>query len=407
MGKKKKEGTLLSGFKGPDFHSNSTDRLIADQLLEKLNAKKKISELKKLFKSATKHHNDKVAVELLNLLDEALYMEEKEIAERPDGDRHLGNAHNRATRQLRDWLMEIYWELPDMKIVASGQHPYDDEHRPTMLQTKYWILEQIIQDWSKPEGRFGTRAGRKTSSKISKDAFDFLITAFASPSADSFSKEESKFGTMAKERLVSGKEKEKIIKLIEKHDTFFSVSEIEEWLEQFTLPLEIEKRLALARIRKNPDQWRKDVKKAKLVKRLRLDQFSEYALDHCYNYCQQLLIHEKAIQKLIKMMQEGKFSSTTCQIGKSEAVVAEKIEHLFNDLSFRGLTIKILLKDNCSKELGMDIAGRARRHIKNWIPENWPWRKYQLTARDQRYVLLIVQGGAEKLKQEEQIFVPA
>jgi hypothetical protein len=144
------------------------DCLIADQLLTDMSDKKRIEILKKAFGLAIENYNDKVALKFLNLIDKAIHEKERGIAEGPDGDGHLGRASDRAGKQLCDYLMEIYWQLPDMK---PDRHACRDIMRPTMLQTKFWILEQIAQDW---QVNFITREISDPSIR----AFQFLIAAY-------------------------------------------------------------------------------------------------------------------------------------------------------------------------------------------------------------------------------------
>ncbi len=379
---KQREKAFLGNLQRVDFKSIKPSWLIAEEFLIEMTDKERIKKLKEFFWLMSKHSNDKAAAEFLTLLEKAYQIKEKNIAESPDGDGHLGDARDRANRQFRDWLRDkVYWQLPDTKIAASAQFPFGDEHGSIMLQTKYWILEQIVQDWVNPEGSFGTRAGMRTSSKISKDAFDFLIAAYEPlPEDRQTLAKNAEFKTKSKGRWVSKDEKDKISDLIREYDTRFEPKELEEWMKQPWIPYEFEKTLAKARTRAGGhDLWRKDIGNAELVKPFDPDNRSEAAINF-FKCCGDVIAElDHKVQKLLKQMTAGAGEWTTREkIGDSRYVLGEiKVDNYYSPLEFM---LKINVEHEYSEALVCDNFERAKRHIEKWLQDN-PSYKIRLSMK--------------------------
>jgi len=339
-----------------DFQRLAVNHLLKEILLETKDDQKRISKVKILFSKAYQTHQDEAGLYLLKLIEKAYELKEKNIAEGPGGNKHLGNAHYRATRQFRDYLMEIYWQLPDMKRAATDQYPGDDELRPIMLQTKFWILEQIANDW-----RAKRNAGSVIEKKASKRAFKFLIEVYNGIIQPNDSKNKSKINSEC--RFVPKKEKEGIIELIRSCDNNLKPEELEEWMQYPCLPPEIEKTLAIARTRNGgPELWRKDIQNAKILKPFFPDERTPTAMKLYKRFCQEIATLDNEAKALIVKMQESGLAERY-EIGASE-YVAGTVKFELTDLT--AIIISVQLENDCSKELGDDIHGRARRHIEIW-----------------------------------------
>lgn len=339
-----------------DFQRLAVNHLLKEILLETKDDQKRIFKIKILFSKAYQNHQDEAGLYLLKLIEKTYELKEKNIAEGPEGDRHLGNAHNRADRQFRDYLMEIYWLLPKMKKIATGQHPEDDELRPTMLQTKFWILEQVVNDW-----RPKRYAGSITEKEASKKAFEFLVKVYNGIIQSNDSK--NKFRTNYQWGLVSKKEKDKIIELIRSYDSNFKPEELEEWMQYPNLPYDIEKTLAIARNHNGgPKLWRKDIQNAEILKSFSLDERTPTEIELYKKLGQEIATLGNEVKVLIAKMQKNGWAEQD-EIGASEYVTGII---KFETIDLTTIVISVQLENDCSKELGDDIHGRARRHIGIW-----------------------------------------
>ena len=243
MTKQPREETFLKKY--PYYQRDDFFFVATDVLLTGMADKPRVEKLKVIFVLAAEDHNDETALKCLEFLAKAY------------------RAANKSDKQFHDYLMtEAYWQIPDMKTISHGHYPENDEYVPTMFETKSWILEQVIRDWDT-----GLLSRKITKSSIS--IFRFLIAAFNPLSKKHCPDQrqgESEFELKARGRQVFQKEKDKILKLIRKHDTGFQPEELEEWMNQPWIPYEFEKTLAIARTREGgPDLWRKDIRNAQNV----------------------------------------------------------------------------------------------------------------------------------------------
>jgi len=359
MKEQEKETFLKSRPQCDDFR-----HLLADQYLSETSDEGKIKRLKKAFGLAVKNHNDAAALKLLNLIGEAIYEKEDRIARGPQGDRHLGRASDQARKQLHDYLMKIYWQLPDMKRAATGQCPEDDEYHPTMLQTKFWILEEVIRDWESKTMIFPS-----STTEESISAFRFLIAAYEPLPADwQTLAKNAEFKMQSKGRRTSQGEKDKILKLIRQHDTSFSPEELEEWMKQPWLPHEFERILAIARTRNGGQKlWRSDIRNAELLKPFSPDERTAAAIDLHKRHWQMIVMLDQIIVELLKRMKSGSWTKGE-EIGGSEYVLGETKEVIYNNLF--EIIISIEVGSEYSEDLVLDNFGRAKRHIEKWLKEH-------------------------------------
>lgn len=373
-------GTRPSTFKPFEY-------LIADQLLTDMPDEKRIKKLKEVFILAVRIDNDEAAVKLLKLINKAYQEKEIAIAKGPQGNGHLGRAGQRAIYQFRDWLKEIYWQLPDMKSERQASRPV---MRPTMLQTKLWILEQIIDSWE-PKSRYYLRKATRDPAEESLEAFRFLIAAFV-PFSKNYQPRpgESKFEIKARGRKVSEEERNKILELLRNQNVVFTPEELEEWLKQPQLPFDFERTLAIARTRKGgAELWRADIRNAQLVKPLSPDGRTEAALDLHNQHCQLIAGVDQKVQELIAQMHTGSFGRAE-EIGASEYVLGEIKLGYQNLFEFK---ISVEVAAEHPEGLVRDNFGRAKRHIQKWLQENRSHR-----------VGLHMEGGKTKLVLEDGLY---
>jgi len=364
--------TFLESYPSHD----SFERLMANQLLTNMLAEDRLKTLKETFLQAAKNRNDEAAEKLVKLIGKAYSQKEKKIAEGPDGDHHLGKATNRAKRQLYDYLIDVYWQLPDAKVSREF-------NCSTMLRTKFCILEHIIQDWQ-TESSFGTLRDIEKSIK----AFRFLIAAFRPLSKKRYPHEgESESEIKARGRWVSQEEKDKILGLIRKYDIGFKPEKLAEWLKQPYLPTEFKKALAIARTRNGgPKLTQKDIRNTELLEPFSPEERSSAAIDLYIQFGQKVVILDLKVQKLLEQMKSGDWLNRE-EIGASECV-EDKILFSYPDFNLSSIKITVSLKSDRSRELGRDICGRARRHIEKW----------KSALEENIKVVLDVLGGKENLK---------
>ncbi|NQV00513.1 MAG: hypothetical protein HQ537_00070 [Parcubacteria group bacterium] len=357
MKRKEKETFLESRPQHDNF-----EYLLANQFLTEASDEGKIKKLKKVFGLAVEYRNDEAALKLLTLIDKAIYEKERRIAEGPGGDGHLGRAYGRAKRQLYDYLMEMYWQLPDMK---PDRHDCRDIMCPTMLQTKFWILEEVILNWQ-PEEQGAVRT------------FQFLIAAYEPLSKDwQTPVENAEFKIKSKGRWVSQEERGEILKLIRRQNTRFKSGEIEKWIKQPWIPHEFEKILAIARTRNGgPKLWQDDIRNAELLKLFSPDERTEAAINLFQRECKIIAEIDQKVQKLINQMTSEDYSGRE-EIGGSEYVLGKR-GIIYNTIF--EIIIHIKLRPDCPEALVRDNFGRAKRHIKKWLKENH-FRKVTLNMR--------------------------
>jgi len=346
------------------------EHLLADQYLTEIsNDQERIKKLKATFLLAIKNRNDKTALKLLTLIDKAIHEKERGIAEGSNGDKHLGNASDRADRDFRDWLMQIYWQLPDKKSCQNPKYP-------ALLDMKSWILNQIAHDWQKPYGRFG-QEGPKIN-PISITAFRFLTAAFNSyPEGRHIPQNESEFEFKARGHYASEEEKEKIMDLLRKYDSDLKPEELEEWIKQSWIPYEFKRILAIARTRNGGRElWQKDMHNAELLEPLSPDKRTPAALDLFQRKCKIIAGMDQKVQKLINQMESKDYSGNR-EIRVAEYVLGEK-KIIYNTIF--EIIINIKLGPERPEALIRDNFGRAKRHIKKWLGENY-FRKVILNMR--------------------------
>lgn len=360
--KEKTEG-FLKDFRSynsePDgFKNLVATKILREMILETEDDQEKIEKIKDLFWLAYHAHEDKTALYLLKLIEKAYDFKETNIAEGPGGDRHLTNAARRADRQFRDLLMAIYWLLPDKKV-DKGEHERHRGHKKAiMLQTKFYILEQITKEW---------RPSRENAER----AFRFLIAAYK-PLGEGWRSNGEEFQEKSEGRWVSPEEQKQIISLIKEQDARFNPEELEKWMKQPSLPSEFERILAIARTRNGGwNLWRADIRNAELVRPFVPEERSEAAIELFKRDAETKASVDRSVQKLIESMTEGHSWSGREEIGKSEYVLG-KIEFKYNHLF--EVIISIQVDSEYPEALFQDNFGRARRHINSWIKEHHPFK---------------------------------
>jgi len=337
------------------FRKLAVDHLLEEILFETKDDQKRISKIKILFSKAYQNHEDESSLYLLKFIEKAYELKERNIAEAHKGNKHLGDVVYRAIRQFRDYLMKTYWQLPDMKSIVTGLHSIDDELHPTMLETKFWILKEIANDW---------RPKRNADSVIEKEAseraFKFLVEAYNGIQSNN-SKNKSR--TNHQQRFVSVKERKKIIELIKKYDSNFGQKELEELIQDPSLPFNIEKTLAIARTRNDgPESWRRDIQNAEILKSFSPNKRTPTSIKLQKKLGRENATLDDEVKALIVKMQESGLAERH-EIGASEYVVGA-IEFEIIDLTT--VIISVQSESGCSKELSDDVHGRARRHIQKW-----------------------------------------
>ncbi len=351
-----------------EFKKLVANKTLGEIFLETENDREKIVQIKNLFWLACKSNEDKAMLYLLKLLEKTYDFKEQHIAEGPNGDHHLGNAARRAERQFNDWLMDIYWQLPDKKIDKEWEHGGHREYKKAiMLQTKFYILERIAKEWE-------TSQWTSIDSFSEKDverAFRFLIAAYE-PLGEGCRSVGEEFKEKSEGRWVSPEEQKQIISLITEQDTRFNPEELEKWMEQPSLPSEFERILAIARTRNGGrNLWRADIRNAELVRSFVPEERSEAAIELFKRNAETKAAVDRCIQKLIEEMTDGHSWSHREEIGKSEYVLGNidfKYNHLFE------VIISIQVDSEYPEALFQDNFGRATRHIKAWLKGHTPFR---------------------------------
>jgi len=303
------------------------------------------------FLTAAEKYNDEAAKKILQLIEKCYQEEEEEIAKKPDGDRHLGRACARAQDQFQDYLIdEAFWELPYTSRLTNQD--------PTMLETKFWILETLIRAWT------------PKITERSKKVFRFLIATFRYPEINH--SEQYPFESDNKGWWTSKKEQNKILELIRKQNQGFNSEKLEKWMELLIysphyLPYQIEEVLAIARTRNGGHKlWRSDIKNSDLVKFFRPHNRSEAAIKLFKNISNQIAGLDVKVKDLIKKMRNSGYTKRY-EIGDSEYVPGT-IKFELTDLE--KVRIFIILEEECSKQLSLDIHCRACKHIKPWAKQN-------------------------------------
>lgn len=278
---KKQHLNLFQHFQTPpeEFAKMAVHLLLKEKVIYSTDDEHAIKRVQDIFISACENHLDEAGVYLLKLIEKLYEVKKKNIAEGSDGNRNLGQASDQAKDELRTWLIKIYWELPDKRVVPDR---CSDTSHPTLSETKSWIFQQIIEAWVRPDGNYGTNAKPRSSNEKSLVALDFLSTAHTPPDRiTTIPKKERKspFRDKAKKRMSWETEQKEIIKLVESRNDFFDVEELEGYIKKLILPPEIEKKLAFARIRKRPDRWREDIFNAELTKLFKSSNRSSEAIE--------------------------------------------------------------------------------------------------------------------------------
>ncbi|MBU1178809.1 hypothetical protein KKB69_00495 [Patescibacteria group bacterium] len=200
-------------------------------------------------KKATEKHNDKAAVDILNLLDKFLKDKER-VAEEKKRESRLGynfsDAWNRAEKSFLEFIKKVYWDLPDCQKITTRYSDSEHKHVPvygeTLVQTKLFIIEKIITAW-----------GSELIEEKNIENFQFFIKAFA-----------------PEERKVYKKEKDGMLDLLRKRleCASFSSDVLEKWLKwRRFIPHDIYRVLYMARARNGgPELVKRDMFFADVLK---------------------------------------------------------------------------------------------------------------------------------------------
>ncbi|MBI3305020.1 hypothetical protein HYZ80_01690 [Candidatus Parcubacteria bacterium] len=351
--------------------------------------------------AAAKAHNDGVAEELVMLLGRSYELTELGLChDEPRGQARAAFA--KADKQFRQHLRELYWQLPDARLVKDGHWPdtkgSGTTRHGTLLETKLAMLGSIIQDWT----------SRPTEESVV--AFRFMIAAYRpGPAGNDLRKGESFAEWKAHGRFVSETEQDRILRLIRDHvgvPPITTDTTIELWLEQPLMPDEIQRVLVMARARRGgPELAKRDIRNAEALAALdRLEQTNKRScrpetLQWIKEQADSIALLDVWLTSLLKAMQpeDGNLASNVERIGESDYVLGEiRLEFRVSKAkqiatvefgSSRWVELTVELPADCAEELGRDIFGRARHHI-----EKWRETHYDVS------VELFVNGGAANLK---------
>lgn len=360
--------------------------------------------LAKALLSAAKAHNDGVAEELVSLLRRSHELIELDLCHgEPRGQARAALAL--ADGRFRERLRELYWDLPDARLVqghhiATG-HPLEVERSPTLVKTKLDVLGHIIGDW----------VPQLTQESIK--VFRFMLAAYRPrPSGNNLREGESHAEWKAHGRFVSDDEQNGILRLVREHVGThpFTAEAIEPWLEQPNVPDEIQKILAMARARHGgPELAKRDIRNARVLAALdELEQAKKRScrpetLEWIKEQVEGITLLEVWMTSLLEAMQPqgDDLTPDARRIGESDYVLGTiRIEFrvleskkLPRNVSFgtsRWVELTVELPADCPEELGRDVFGRARHHI-----EKWRETHYDVS------VGLVVQGGRTNLNLDQ------
>ncbi|MBI2624305.1 hypothetical protein HYW67_02310 [Candidatus Parcubacteria bacterium] len=360
--------------------------------------------LAKALLAAAKAHNDQAAKAIVSLMEQSYGLLEVQLLRDRGVPKELRAALERADRMFRDRLLELYWQLPDARLVKDPRWPdtegAETKRHGTLLETKLAMLGSIIQDW-KPE-----------PTEESVVAFRFMIAAYRpGPAGDDQREGESFAEWKAHGRFVSETEQAGILRLIREHVGAppFSAETIGPWIEQPMVPHEIQQILAMARARRGgPELAKRDIRNAEALAALDwLERTNKRScrpetLQWIKEQADSIALLDAWLKPLLQAMQPegGNLASNVRRIGESDYVLGEiRLEFRISQAkqvpavefgSSRWVEVTIELPADCTEELGRDIFGRARHHIKGWRETH-----YDVS------VSLVVQGGKANLNLHE------
>ncbi len=309
-------------------------RELIHQIVFSLDYQEKKEKLKKLFKQACSNKDDNAAIAILNILNSIAEITEKQ-------------------KEFIDWLMEIYWQIPEKEYVSIPISP------DAFLKTRSYILQNIATNWYP----FNSDIKREQANK----AFRFLIAAHT----PQFIPKNSRayqcpygFDKKSEGHACSKKIKKKIEELIRERDLFFDLKKLEKWIYEPGLPQEIAETLAIARVKKG--SWKKDLVNTEITDAFDTTQWSKGAQIYYGKQGEALNRIDALMQKLIYQDMINDFVHNIKKIGKSNYVLGEKI---FNYELTKIILVINLDKKEISKELFEDNFKRAVKHLKKFIQE--------------------------------------
>ncbi len=255
-------------------------------------------------------YNDETYLDLLQLLEKAYKFAAYDLAEshvdQVDQSRSHWNREefeqNCARKKFLEKLRELYSKLPRMReIWQNGRH-----EEIVLAQSRFWILKEVSSEWA-PELTPG-----------SVKAFQFLVKAF---------------NEMPMGRIADEKYRKDILQLVhDKTGEWFKPEQLEEWLKQPDVPIQIQQKLLIARARNGgPKLTLRDIRNSQFLKEFNLEERSEAAKKLGQKLLQQIAELDHKVMKLIELR---------------DGVI--------------GISLVVNLPPCCSKELGRDIFERTR-----------------------------------------------
>ena len=297
--------------------------------------------------AAAEAYNDQACLELLQLLKRAYEFAAYVLA----GDEITKWQPYEQERRAKDLAEEKFRERIKVYYRALPKPKKDID---LLVDSKLWIIKEVSNQW-----------GREVTLQNSA-AFHFLCEAY--------------------DLSCFSEEKQGILQVIhERTGAWFQPEYLEGWLKEPNVPDEIRQRLVAALARNGgPKLADHYIRCADFLKTFKLEERSPVALKAVEEFLTTCAEFERKTIEFMKSMQAG-WGLNGEKIGQSEYVLG-KISFEF-DKSLSWLKFKVELPADCSKELGQDVFGRARRHIKRWTAEI-----------DQKLeVFLLVTGGIGNL----------
>jgi len=273
---------------------------------------------------------DGATLELAKRLKTAYEVAAEEIAHPELGSR----------KSLKDWEKErMAREIAEVKLKEHLMLLYrgiPQSAEETVLNTKLWIIEQIVLCWWKEE---------LWPESIS--AFEFICEAYG--------------------KAVSKKLRDGIQQIIrDRIGGRFKPEYLEQWLEQPHVPENIQQLLVIARARNGGVQFTKrDIRNAKFLKSFQLEECSEAALALLQDFMERVALLDFKIKVLLDEMKKGWLHKE--QIGESEYVDGKISAVFVSNLLY--IHLDVVLPKDCPEPLGRDIYGRAYRHVKKWFDQ--------------------------------------
>lgn len=325
---------------------HSANRYLASLALSALSPLTRKEAYANAFWAATEDDEDKTALEILRLLEDAFHEIEFQAAITDVGG-NVRKVNRSAVSQKSDaafvrFLKDSYWLIPDKPLT----------------ETRFYILQKVAAAWC-PD---------VTNAEV-QDAFDFLMFAFNPSRARK--KEPGVWENASLGKITPPEVKKLILDLFglrSRVSSYFNADPdcLYIWIRRAKDQApEIAEVLAIARAEAGGVKFvLQNARNAELLEPLRLEERSHAAIQALASVFRDIALVDQRISELIATMQQGySFSEQHREIGGSEFVLGKiVIQTLWVDYA----TVTVTLDDSIGENLAQCVIGRARRHVEKW-----------------------------------------